>query len=272
MRDRFILTKDLTYLNLLTMMNNPKILKLSDFEDDIELAKASIPKIYWGKARSNDTSYVKGNYGIRTALVLDYDHDANMYDWHKQMEGKFEYYIHTSFKHTKEDHRFRVIIPTVSEYWMCDELKKCILDDYPGTDPTCCDNRGFYMPATYNDDYDWCYSPGDPLDIEQVYSERMQAIIDSYPKLDNIDAHKPMCSLADVQFARKNILGYAGKKIDAVDWSEEGNNRYCTMRSVYYFLKQHNDIIDPDDVVELFDNVDLDDKHKLTLSRFMRDW
>lgn len=262
---------NLDHAKIMKILENPIYKDLKQYDGDVDEAKSSLPLYFFGELKDNTTIYLKDNYGIRSALILDYDKNMSIGDWHEAHKGKFEYYMYTSFKHSDEQHRFRVIIPTLQQFYMTAELKECLFEDFPNVDSTTFDNRGFYGPGYYTDNYGFLYSEGPVFNIAREYAERMQKIINRYPSLEDVKQSRAICTEDDRAFHAKCILDKARAKMDSVSWTTKGG-RFVTLRSTWYYLWQRRDVVEQYEAQEMFDEYNLQPKQLKDLKGYMRSW
>ena len=261
---------DLDHSNMMKLIENP-IKKNLALYDDIDSAKSSVPLFYYGELKDRSTIYLKDNYGIRTALVLDYDKNITIGEWYEANKNKFRFYLHTSFKHSEENHRFRVIIPTMQNFYMTAELKKCLFEDFPNVDSSTFDNRGFYIPACYTNNYAYLYNEGAILNLGREYADRIQRIVNSYPVIDDIKQTDAIITDDDRLVYANRILDKARDKMDSVSWTSDGG-RFTTLRATWYYLWKHRDIVDKHEAEVLFDEYNLQSKQLKDLKGYMRSW
>lgn len=107
--------------------------------------------IFWGELK--DSKRRKGNVLSKSALALDADNaDAGFPFYVSCLLGEFEYYLHSTYSHSAEQSRYRVIIPlaesvTGEQYTFMVEVLATMLgrDQF---DMTCAEpSRLFYAPA-----------------------------------------------------------------------------------------------------------------------------
>lgn len=254
---------------------NPLVRNLADYGDDIDQAKESIPLLYFYKKREEGSIFVSGNEGIRTALILDYDTDCNVVEWHNENKGKFEYYLHTSFKHTNDKHRFRVIVPVKQEYYMTPELKICLLEDYAGVDTSCFNTgRGFYGPALHDEDlYMAVHNEHENvLDINAIYRDRIQELLEEKQLLRDLRRLTPIVTPEDRIDEASSIVMYAKDQLGSVSWGIDNSGRFTTIRRILYFLAQHRDIIDLSVAEAIFDQFPIPNKNRKWLDNAMKNW
>jgi hypothetical protein len=154
------------------LVKNPNIDKVHRYNSKDE-CKANQNLIYWGDVLSS-SNLIKGNYGKRCAIILDYDGGLLIDDYITKFNGKFKFYLYTSISHTSELHKFRVIIPTTESFDMNRHLKNVLRKCFPDTDPCSFDNRGFYEPVQINGYYGYFISEGAVFDLEKRLGSMVQ--------------------------------------------------------------------------------------------------
>lgn len=92
-----------------------------------------------GKRSNNNTSY-------RSVLILDIDNDLNTVhddyisiEYVKNKLSDYEYFMYTTFSHTKECERLRVVIPLSDDVLSSDwqKYRKSLIEHFPYTDKSC---------------------------------------------------------------------------------------------------------------------------------------
>lgn len=155
--------------------------------------KASQYLIYWGERINPDNSQIKQNQGRRWAIALDYDDGYRMETFNEKFNGRFQYYIYTSFSHAPAHHKFRVIIPTTESFEMTPHLKNVLKRCFPvsvkgddgnavvlGVDGCTFDPRGFYEPVKLNEHYTYFISNGPVFDVEKRLGKMIEAEKQNY--------------------------------------------------------------------------------------------
>jgi hypothetical protein len=113
----------------------------------VVLDKSELPFIIWYSQKNPKNNNMASNSGNANAIVLDYDNGYSINEFQDQFRNKFKYYLHTSFSHTAEKHKFRVIIPLEMPFLMSSTARTFLLEYFPNIDPTCLNYRGFYAPG-----------------------------------------------------------------------------------------------------------------------------
>jgi hypothetical protein len=156
--------RQITLENLYSFVTNPLIADENTTKDKLSL-------IYWGCLKDPSTLYLANNYGSRCAILLDYDKDITIADFIESFGNQFKYYIYTSWSHSSELNKFRVIIPLSSPFAMNEGIKNAILSKFTGVDRSTCDNRGFYIPCKRNEEYQWHVSNGPVTSVFEMFGD-----------------------------------------------------------------------------------------------------
>jgi len=102
---------------------------------------------------SNTVRRCKANLIALSGIVLDYDKDVTIEDAITRLDG-LEYVLYTTFNHTIDDHRFRVVIP-FSKPLLAEDIPKkldSMRETFPGVDNASFSvSQGFYFHAGHND-------------------------------------------------------------------------------------------------------------------------
>lgn len=208
--------------------------------------------IYWGERIDDSISRIARNWGIRCAIVLDYDgslveEEVKFDSFYNKYNGKFEFYMHSSWNDViKGVDKYRVIIPVQNTYYMNPALKNVLLRIFAGCDKSTFDNRGFYIPVA-RPNYRFAISKGKILDIscfddlvnkeieadhaKQLEEARIrEAKIAKYGDTTGSDEHK------------ENWFKVVKNDLDAVCWSCDGTGRYRRLLQVIGSMKKHRSL------------------------------
>jgi hypothetical protein len=102
---------------------------------------------------SNTVRRCKANLVALSGIVLDYDKGISIIDSMDRLNG-LEYVLYTTFNHTVDDHRFRVVIP-FSKPLLAEDIPKkldSMKETFPGVDNASFSvSQGFYFHAGHND-------------------------------------------------------------------------------------------------------------------------
>ena len=218
--------------------------------DPISTDKNAQYLLFWGERADTTKSRIAGNYGIRHALVLDYDgsvveEEVKFNDFYLKYNGKFKFWMHTSWNHIiKGFDKFRVIIPVQNPYYMHEPLKQVLLRVFKGCDPTTFGDRGFYIPVK-RDNYQYAISEGKILDIScfdtlvaneiaRVHAIQLEkarereAYIAKYGDTTGSDQH------------RENWLNKVKEGLDSIAWSRDGSGRYSKLQKTIWAMQKHD--------------------------------
>ena len=137
--------------------------------------------IFWGELK--DSQRRKGNVLSKSALALDADNADQALPFLVSMVlGEFEYYLHSTYSHSAEQSRYRVIIPLAEsvspeQYTFMVEVLATMLgrDQF---DMTCSEpSRLFYAPATQDRElYEYEVNTGALFDFDTA--EMMNFVFD----------------------------------------------------------------------------------------------
>ena len=101
----------------------------------------------------NTVRRCKDNLVAISGILLDFDKNVNIEEVMEQYNG-IEYVLYTTFNHTYESHRFRVVIPFIKPLLYEDIAKKeqSIRDTFTGVDDASFSaSQSFYFHAGHND-------------------------------------------------------------------------------------------------------------------------
>jgi hypothetical protein len=239
-------------------------------------------KFYWGERLDNSRSLIADNWGIRTALVLDYDgsmvdKEVKFDDFYSKYNGKFQFYMHSSWNHIiKGVDKYRVIIPVEEPYWMSKPLENVLLRIFEGCDDSTFGNRGFYIPVQ-RPNYRYAISRGKILNMhcfdELVKNEialehekqRLHAIkraemIKKYGDTVGSDEHKA------------NWLRVVKEKLDQTSWNVDGSGRYSKLVNTIVSMQKHDTLyFDEFEIEEFLDEYisHLDSKNQRSLRKMI---
>jgi hypothetical protein len=102
---------------------------------------------------SNTVRRCKANLVALSGIVLDYDKGVDILEAMDRCKG-LEYVLYTTFNHTIDDHRFRVVVPFIKPLLAEDIPKKLesMKETFPGVDNASFSvSQGFYFHAGHND-------------------------------------------------------------------------------------------------------------------------
>lgn len=173
------------------LIQNPKIDDVSAYPSR-DACKANQYLLYWGERIDTDNSRIAQNKGKMCAILLDYDDGYTIDTFNEKFNGRFQYYIYTSFSHTPTHHKFRVIIPTTESYEMTAYLVKVLEKCFPisiknketkevivaGSDSTTFNKRGFYEPVKVSEHYTYFISNGPIFDVEKRLGSMVQKVME----------------------------------------------------------------------------------------------
>lgn len=240
--------------------------------------------IYWGERIDDSISRIASNWGIRCAIILDYDgslvdDEVKFDDFYMKYNGKFEFYMHSSWNDViKGVDKYRVIIPVQNRYYMNPALKNVLLSIFNGCDKSTFDNRGFYIPvARFN--YRFAISKGKILDVScfddlvnkeieadharQIEEARIRdAKIAKYGDTSGSDEHKA------------NWLKVVKSDLDTICWSRDGSGRYSRLFKVISSMKTHSSLhFDSYEIEDFLDEYlsHLDSKNERILRKLAKD-
>lgn len=240
--------------------------------------------IYWGERIDDSISRIASNWGIRCAIILDYDgslvdDEVKFDDFYMKYNGKFEFYMHSSWNDViKGVDKYRVIIPVQNRYYMNPALKNVLLRIFNGCDKSTFDNRGFYIPvARFN--YRFAISKGKILDVScfddlvnkeieadharQIEEARIRdAKIAKYGDTSGSDEHKA------------NWLKVVKSDLDTICWSRDGSGRYSRLFKVISSMKTHSPLhFDSYEIEDFLDEYlsHLDSKNERILRKLAKD-
>lgn len=251
--------------------------------NSIDECKASQYLIYWGALLDENNPYIVGNYGDRSAIVLDYDGELTIEEFNNKFDGKFKYYLYTSIRHTPILNKFRVIIPTTEAFTMTKWYKEVLMECFSNVDPCTFHARGFYEPVKINEYYTFHISNGSVFDIDRRLGNRIKAKEEAHFAKLRKDAkdredrrrERELMGIPDASIEYRKQC-YIDKCIDpdlrSVNWGRDGAGRYHALGKIMY--KMGNADFDG----EMFDNDEIHDiimpylyeqKHKNNLLRYL---
>lgn len=279
------------------LIKNPKIDDVSAYpsRDD---CKANQYLIYWGERANPNNSRIAQNHGKMCAILLDYDDGYTIDTFNAKFNGRFQYYIYTSFSHKPTHHKFRVIIPTTEPYemtvFMSKVLKKCfpisIKDKetneviVAGSDDNTFNKRGFFEPVKVSEHYQYFISNGPIFDVEKRLGKMVQAEHDDWIANQRMEAQKREQMRVDREArgipqatieARK--AGYIAKVIEplmtSVSWGSDGGGRYGILgKAMVKMDKADFDMerFDDDEIYDVLYPYLRDKKHIANLEKYLR--
>lgn len=218
---------------------------VSNPSDPIDGEKDEQYLLYWGSQKDSNNLYIKENYGERCALVLDYDDSVGFDEFHARYNGKFQYYMHSSWNDiVKGVDKFRVIIPLAETFWMSRALEAVLLHVFDGVDSTCFGNRGFFMPVK-RPNYRYAISNGEILSIHKFDSLVQKEIEESNKR--QLEKEEKNAKLREAyknqeyneEKHKENILAkIQNDTLDKIAWNCDGQGRYSVLFKTIKYLKQ----------------------------------
>jgi hypothetical protein len=239
-------------------------------------------KFYWGERLDNSRSLIADNWGIRTALVLDYDGsmvdvEVKFDDFYSKYNGKFQFYMHSSWNHIiKGVDKYRVIIPVEEPYWMSKPLENVLLRIFEGCDDSTFGNRGFYIPAQ-RPNYRYAISNGKILNMhcfdelvkneialehekQRLHALKREEMVKKYGDTVGSDEHKA------------NWLRVVKEKLDQTSWNVDGSGRYSKLVNTIVSMQKHDTLyFDEFEIEEFLDEYisHLDSKNQRSLRKMI---
>lgn len=229
--------------------------------------------IYWGERIDDSISRIASNWGIRCAIILDYDgslvdDEVKFDDFYMKYNGKFEFYMHSSWNDViKGVDKYRVIIPVQNKYNMNPALKNVLLRIFKGCDKSTFDNRGFYIPvARFN--YRYAISRGKILDIscfDDLVNKEIEAEHARQLEKARIREAK-MAKYGDTYGSdehKENWIRIVREDLSSFSWGLDGSGRYAKIRDTIYSMQKHK--------VFNFDEYEIEDLVDEYISRLSRE-
>lgn len=265
---------DLTLEDIEQLVTNPPLPTCD--EKDLQY------KLYWGERLDTSRSLISDNWGIRTALVLDYDgslvdDEVKFEDFYSKYNGKFQFYMHSSWNDKiKGVDKYRVIIPVEESYWMTQPLKNVLLRVFAGCDESTFDNRGFYIPVK-RPNYRYAISNGKILNMHGFDNLVQQEIAVEHEKqrLKDIMRAEYIAKHGDTSGSdehKANWLRVVKDKLDQISWNVDGSGRYSKLVCTIGSMHKHNTLyFDEFEIEEFLDEYisHLDSKNQRSLRKLI---
>jgi hypothetical protein len=135
---------------------------------------------------SNTVRRCKNNVVAINGIVLDIDEDYNIKDAIELLDG-VEYVLYTTFRHTPEKHKFRVVIP-FSRPLLADDIasrQQSIIDTFPGVDNASFTvSQSFYFHSGKTDSISY-HNTGEMIDPYRFEIQEVKKI--EYIQTESLD-------------------------------------------------------------------------------------
>lgn len=205
--------------------------------------KENTPMIYWGTRINDSSMWLAANYGTRCAIILDYDKNVQIEEFISEFGNKFRYYLHTSWSHSKELHKFRVIIPVKEPFDKTDEFVRGVKSMFNGVDTCTSDCRGFYAPINRGE-YRYHISTGPVLTMPEILGDHMkEPVVDEFDRMWD-EAQNQNTFIRTVEYSEEAAEAYKNKVMESMESDlnsvsrQESGDRYTELRRIQWKMFQ----------------------------------